>query len=86
MNECFAKHPNSKLYFTGHSLGGAMALCAVFYYCFREENPREVHKLFTIGQPITCNDKARNALRNKYPDLEYFVSFLVRAKIHGESC
>ena len=52
-----------------------MALCAVFYYAFREEKPRETNKLYTIGQPIVSNKKARNALRNRLPQFEYFVGF-----------
>lgn len=54
--------PKIKVYFTGHSLGGALATLAM-YKSFRENA-----ELYTYGSPRVVSKGLSNDMANKYPD------------------
>ena len=50
------KHPNSKLYVIGHSMGAAMATVCVLDLKFRYNLTQENTFLYTFGSPRIGND------------------------------
>lgn len=51
IREKMNEFPKASLWFTGHSLGGAVAILAAAAACFYEEPPMPVGGVYTYGQP-----------------------------------
>ena len=50
ISESVKQHPSSKIIFTGHSLGGALANLAAVQYAEKHPDHKDV-RLYTLGQP-----------------------------------
>lgn len=55
-----AAHPGAKLWITGHSLGGALAVMAAAQICLVEKLP--VQGVVTCGSPVTGDEEFHKAL------------------------
>jgi len=58
-----AENPNSRIYFTGHSLGGALATLAIWR--FQKERMDENVSLYTIGCPRVGNGQFCSELKER---------------------
>lgn len=70
VNEAFEKHPDLRLFISGHSLGGALANLCYAHFTFGNE-PRHVGAVYTIGQPCAGNAKFVKVLADESPHTAY---------------
>jgi len=59
------KHYEYKMVFTGHSLGGALAIHAAMDMLLEEFIPDENFKVYTYGQPRVGNKAFEEVLRDR---------------------
>jgi predicted lipase len=72
VDELQTLHKGSKIIFTGHSLGGAMAvLCALNF----KETYNIVGDVYTFGQPRVGNKKFADFLENKIPNIYRVINY-----------
>lgn len=55
LHELQAHYPSYPLYIVGHSLGGALAVNAVFYYAVNQQFSTGLPTVYTIGEPRIGN-------------------------------
>jgi len=85
------KHPNAKLFITGHSLGGALAsLYPVMLHYFNEHvDPERIGAVYTFGQPRVGDQKfsdyASEILKGKYFRYVYCNDMVPRIPFDGRS-
>ncbi len=65
-----SKHPHGKVYITGHSLGGSIALLGVSRV-IAEHDEKSLAPLYTFGQPRVGNQEFADYIDEKLPD-KYF--------------
>mmetsp|Transcript_17553 Transcript_17553/g.68086 ORF Transcript_17553/g.68086 Transcript_17553/m.68086 type:complete len:772 (-) Transcript_17553:57-2372(-) len=70
VNEAFERHPDLRLFISGHSLGGALANLCYAHFTFGNE-PRHVGAVYTIGQPCAGNAKFVKILAEESPQTIY---------------
>lgn len=70
VDQAYERHPHLKLYVTGHSLGGALALLCYSYFVL-SDTPRRVAAIYTLGQPPVGNEAFCTALMLNSPNTTY---------------
>lgn len=68
----FKKHPSAGIIFTGHSLGGALAVFAALDINFNYNLTKDTQQyLYTHGSPRVGDEEFSNLLFDLYPNGEY---------------
>lgn len=74
VRELLGKHPSAKVYVTGHSLGGALAVLysGMLYYNDEKSIVEKLAAVYTFGQPRVGDEKFAAYMRQKLVDSAYF--------------
>jgi hypothetical protein len=74
VRELLGKHPSAKVYVTGHSLGGALAVLytGMLYYNDEKSIVEKLAAVYTFGQPRVGDEKFAAYMRQKLADSAYF--------------